>query len=126
MKHHEKIITHAIFGMDSITPDSVYGCDLHHELFNRDYFIIGYYQAEQWINEMGGAFSVIRAIRDYETFNFGECSTDLSSSEAVANMYAYILGEFLLSEIKCLTDKWDEKLTESDFKEIEEELKKLL
>lgn len=125
MTHHKSIINHAIDGIDSITPNSVYGCDLHHELFNTDYFIIGYYQAEQWINQVGGAFSVIDQIQNYEVFNFGECSTDLSSSESVANMYAYILGENLLSDIKCLSDKWDDYLTESDLKEIREELESM-
>jgi len=125
MTHHESIISYAIYGIDSITPDSVYGCDLHHELFNTDYFIVGYYQAEQWINEMGGAFSVIDEVQNYEVLNFGECSTDLSSSESVANMYAYILGENLLSDIKCLSDKWDDYLTESDLKEIRKELESM-
>ena len=26
-----------------------YGCDLHNEIFNSDYYIIGHYQAEQWL-----------------------------------------------------------------------------
>ena len=125
MTHHSSIIQHAIDGIDSISPDSVYGCDLHHELFNTDYFIVGYYEAEQWINEMGGAFSVIAEIKDYEESNFGDCSTDLSSSESVANMYAYILGENLLSDIKCLSDKWDDYLTESDLQEIRDELESM-
>jgi hypothetical protein len=126
MTHEKTIIEHAINGLESISENSTYGSDLHHELFNTDYFIIGYYYAEQWINQVGGAFSVIRAIRDYETFNFGECSTNLSSSESVANMYAYILGESLLNDLETLKDKWDDKLTDEDLQAIKEELSEML
>ena len=71
--------------------------DLHHYLLNEDYFIIGYWNAEQWLKKDNGSiFEAIETIRDYEQTNFGEVSTDLSSSENVANMLAYILGEEIL------------------------------
>jgi len=70
-------------------------CDLHHYLLNEDYFIIGYYKAEQWLKK-DGIFNAIEIIKDYEQSNFGQVSTDLSSSESVANMLAYILGEEIL------------------------------
>ena len=71
--------------------------DLHHYLLNEDYFIIGYYQAEQWLKKDNGSiFEAIEHIKDYEQSNFGQVSTDLSSSENVANMLAYILGEEIL------------------------------
>ena len=71
--------------------------DLHHYLLNEDYFIIGYYQAEQWLKkDNGSVFEAIETIREYEKTNFGQVSTDLSSSENVANMLAYILGEQIL------------------------------
>jgi len=69
--------------------------DLHHYLLNENYFIIGYYQAEQWLKK-DGIFNAIETIKEYENLNFGEVSTDLSSSESVANMLAYILGEEIL------------------------------
>ena len=70
-------------------------CDLHHYLLNQDYFIIGYYKAEQWLKK-DSIFNAIEIIKDYEQSNYGELSTDLSSSENVANMLAYILGEQIL------------------------------
>ena len=71
--------------------------DLHHYLLNEDYFIIGYYQAEQWLKKGNGSdFEAIETIREYEQSNFGQVTTDLSSSENVANMLAYILGEQIL------------------------------
>ena len=71
--------------------------DLHHFLLNEDYFIIGYYQAEQWLKKDNGSiFEAIETIREYEQSNFGQVTTDLSSSENVANMLAYILGVEIL------------------------------
>ena len=71
--------------------------DLHHYLLNEDYFIIGYWKAEQWLKkDEGSVFEAIETIREYEELNFGQVSTDFSSSENVANMLAYILGEQIL------------------------------
>lgn len=70
--------------------------EIHHDLFNTDYYEIGYYNCEKWLGNR--AFDVIGYIKDYETDNFGEVTTDLSSSESIVNMYAYIIGEELLEE----------------------------
>ena len=70
-------------------------CDLHHYLLNEDYFIIGSWRAEQWLKK-DSIFNAIEIIKNYENDNFGQVSTDLSSSENVANMLAYILGEEIL------------------------------
>ena len=69
--------------------------ELHHYLLNEDYFIIGYYEAEKWLKK-DSIFNAIEKIKDYEQSNFGQVTTDLSSSESVANMLAYILGEEIL------------------------------
>ena len=70
--------------------------DLHHNLFNTDYYIIGYYKAEQFCKN--NVFQIIDTIKEYEQNNFGEVTTDLSSSESVVNMFVYILGEEILSD----------------------------
>jgi len=65
----------------------------HYHLFNEDYYIIGYYNAEQWLKEHGvSAFEAIQVCQDYEIDNFGECRV-YDNAEMVVNMYAYILGE---------------------------------
>lgn len=77
--------------------------DLHNEVFNTDYYIIGYYKAEEALkNSDYGIFGAIDKIQEYEKNQFGEVNTDLSSSEAVANMLYYIIGEETLSEIPSL------------------------
>ena len=71
--------------------------DLHNEIFNLNYYIIGTYEAKQWLSDK--AFDVIDYIKEYEQDNFGEVTTDLGNPEAVVNMYAYILGEEILYEV---------------------------
>src|SRR5690348_12459225 len=120
------LVNYAIDGLVNITADKTYGCDLHNELFNTDYFIIGYYKSEEWLIKNVGIFAVIDEIKEYEQHNFGEVNTDLSSSEKVVNMYAYIKGEEILAESKTLQEKWDDKLTEYDINNIKRELEELV
>ncbi len=70
--------------------------DLHHMAFNEDYYIIGTYQAKQWLGDQ--VFNVIDIIKQYEQDNFGEVNTDLSEPEKVVNMYAYIVGEYVVND----------------------------
>ena len=73
--------------------------ELHNECFNQDYYIIGYYQASQWLKEHElDAFEVIDAVQEYEKNNFGETNTAINS-EAIVNMYVYIEGEALISNL---------------------------
>tara|TARA_Y100000592_G_scaffold8640_1_gene12119 strand:- start:178 stop:507 length:330 start_codon:yes stop_codon:yes gene_type:complete len=65
--------------------------ELHHEIFNTDYYIIGTYKAKQWLSDK--VFDVIEFIKEYEQDNFGEVYTDFSDAERVVNMYVYIIGE---------------------------------
>ena len=71
--------------------------DIHHELFNTDYYIIGTWDAKKWLGEY--ALDIVGYIKDYEQDNFGEVYTDLSDAEKIVNMYVYIIGEEILSEI---------------------------
>ena len=70
--------------------------ELHHEIFNTDYYIIGTYKAKQWLG--ADAFDAIAMIKDYELDNFGEVYTDLSNPEHVVNMVVYIIGEEIVAD----------------------------
>lgn len=72
--------------------------DLHYHCFNTDYYIIGTYQAKEWLGE--NVFEIIEVIKNYEQSEFGEVSTDLSDPEKIVNMYTYIVGEEIVSEYK--------------------------
>ena len=74
-------------------------CDLHHKCFNEDYFIIGYYQANKFIEDnFSSPFDAIDIVKEYEIDHFGEFTTQINS-EAIANMLAYIIGEEIIYSI---------------------------
>tara|TARA_R100001463_G_scaffold14501_3_gene38100 strand:- start:12706 stop:13128 length:423 start_codon:yes stop_codon:yes gene_type:complete len=124
-KMTKEILNYATEGINNLisAESEPYACDLHHELFNTDYFIIGKYDATRWLESNVGVFQAIEEVKEYEQDNFGEVSTDLSSPEAVCNMYVYIQGEELLNESKTLMNNWNENLTKETLEQILTELK---
>lgn len=96
--------------------------EIHHEVYNTDYFVIGIWKAEQYLQQHEGVFSAIAEIKEYEELHFGEVTTDLSEAEHVCNMLAYIYGEKLLGGLSTVSDNWDEELTEELQSEILSEL----
>jgi hypothetical protein len=84
-----------------------YYCDLHNEVFNTDYYIIGTDRAKEALKEYG-VFEAIEKVQEYERDNFGEIYTDLSDPEKLLNMLYYIIGEEVLFEIMDGIETWDE------------------
>ena len=81
----------------TLTPENV--DDWHHIAFNEDYYIIGYYNAEEWLKKHDvGAFEAIGYIVEYEQGNFGGVISTIDNAESVVNMYAYILGEEIIQD----------------------------
>jgi len=76
-----------------------YDCNdeyLHFHLFNEDYYIIGYYKAEQWLKEHNiSIFEGIQFVQEYERENFGTVRT-YDNAESLVNMIVYIVGEELI------------------------------
>ena len=72
--------------------------DLHHDIFNTDYYIIGTYEAKQWLGNQ--VFNIIEIIKEYEEFNFGSVNTDFSDPEKIVNMYVYIVGEEIVQDYR--------------------------
>ena len=72
--------------------------DLHHDIFNTDYYIIGTYEAKQWLGDQ--VFNIIEIIKEYEEFNFGSVNTDFSDPEKIVNMYVYIVGEEIVQDYR--------------------------
>ena len=71
--------------------------EIHNRLFNEDYYIIGTFEAKEWLqNEV---FEIMEFVKDYEIDNFGESHTELTNPEKLVNMYVYIMGEIVLGEI---------------------------
>ena len=101
--------------------DEIEHDEIHHELFNSDCYIIGTYEAKQWIGDK--AFDAIEAIKEYEEGNFGEVTTDLSSPEKVVNILVYIIGEIVLAESETYQDLHNSTVEKADLKKIIAELK---
>lgn len=72
--------------------------DLHFECFNSDYYIIGYFNAEQWLKKHNiSTFEGISFVQDYERDNFGdEGVRNYDNAETLVNMITYILGEEII------------------------------
>lgn len=107
MKKHlsegqKEIVNYIIDGIIDVNdaqPNSTFTTEeLLHELCNADYFIVGYYPAEQFLIRWGGVFKAIGEVMDSDKEVFGQLATDFSSSEDVANKLAYIEGERFLNE----------------------------
>ncbi len=70
--------------------------ELHFKLFNEDYFIIGYYKANKFIEaNFYNTFEAIEIVRDWEVEHLGEFTTEINS-EAICNMLAYIIGQEII------------------------------
>lgn len=93
-----ELITHIIDHVNECNDDHDFS-ELHNECFNEDYYIIGYYQASEWLKKHNiDAFDAIDYVISYEKSNFGETNTAINS-ESIVNMLAYILGEQIISEL---------------------------
>lgn len=84
-----------------------YYCDLHHEVFNTDYYIIGTYEAKEALEEYG-VFDAIEKVQTYEKDQFGETYTDVSDPEKLVNMLFYIIGEEVLFNMMDGIEAWNE------------------
>ena len=107
---------------DAMDGRDVYGCDLHHELFNREYYTTWIPQTEADTDDLG-VWGCINLVVNYEERHFGEVSTEMSAFK-VANMVNYILGDHLLGKSEHLKNEaWDEYLTADDLAIIQKELR---
>ena len=89
-----------------------YYCDLHNEVFNKDYYVTGTVEAKNILGEGENIFNAIGRIYTYERDTFGEVFTDLSDPIKIVNMLFYIIGEEIMYNngefSKILDEHWDE------------------
>lgn len=104
-----------------------YYCDLHNEVFNTDYYIIGTYQAKEVLKEYD-VFEAIELVQTYENDQFGEVYTELSNPEKLINMLYYIIGDEIIGEmyeIDEFEDKWNDEADEETNKAIIKKMKEM-
>ena len=89
-----------------------YYCDLHNEVFNKDYYVTGTAEAKNILGEGENIFNAIGRIYTYERDTFGEVFTDLSDPVKIVNMLFYIIGEEIMYNngefSKILDEHWNE------------------
>ena len=110
-KMHEEMKEEAIEAIIETLENgySGYYCDLHDEVFNTDYYIIGTYAAKEALREYD-VFDAIELVQTYEKEQFGEVYTDLSDPEKLINMVYYIIGDEVIVEmyeIEAFNGNWD-------------------
>ena len=110
-KKHESMKGEAIEAIIEALEDgySGYYCDLHNEVFNTDYYIVGTHEAKEALREYD-VFEAIELVQTYEKDNFGEVYTNLSDPEKLINMVNYIIGDEVvceMNEIEAFCNNWD-------------------
>ena len=130
-KKHEAMKIEAIEDIINALEDgySGYYCDLHNEVFNTDWYIIGTYEAKEALREYD-VFEAIELVQDYEKDAFGEVYTDVSNPEKLINMVYYIIGEQVIGnmyeDIEAFNMAYDDYADEETNAVIVEALKKML
>ena len=106
---------------------SGYYCDLHNEVFNTDYYIVGNYEAKEALREYD-VFEAIELVQNYQKEQFGEVNTDLSNPEKLINMVYYIIGDEVIgdmNEIDEFSDNWNNVADDETNEAIVKAMKKL-
>ena len=99
--------------------EDVYGCDLAHEMYNNDYYIIGTYEAKQFLKEYFD--DMLECLEEYGE-EIGGTYPDITNAEKVATLLALFVAQDILYESKALDECWDCRLTEENLEAIKEEL----
>ena len=115
-KKHEEMKREAIADIIETLKNGFNGyyCDLHNEVFNTDYYVIGTYQAKEILKEYD-VFEAIELVQTYEKDHFGEIYTDLSDAEKLLNMVYYIIGDEVIAEmydIEKFNEGWNDRADE--------------
>lgn len=73
----------------------------HFNMFNSDYYIVGYHNAEQWLKRHDlGVFEAIEICNNYENENYGEIQTQFANAERLVNNLVYWYGYDLCNELE--------------------------
>jgi len=77
----------------------------HFNLFNEDYYMVGYYNAELWLkmHELS-IFEGITEAKQYLIDNFGQCLTEFDNAETLVNNLVYFYGQEICIEMNIPSD----------------------
>lgn len=128
-KKHEEMKAEAIEAIIEMLEEGYdgYYCDLHNEVFNTDYYIIGTYTAKEALKEYD-VFEAIELVQEYEKEHFGTIYTELHNAEKLINMVYYIIGDEIIGEMYKIAefdDNWNEQATDETNAIIVEAMKEM-
>ena len=86
--------------------------ELHNEVFNTDYYVIGTALARDILNEFD-VFYAIGIVMEYEKEEFGEILTEMNDPEKLLNMLFYVIGDKVMLDIESISDHRDEKANDA-------------
>lgn len=72
--------------------------DVFNDLFNSDYYIIGYREAADALKEYG-IFNALEEVQQFDVENFGHWDTDYTDPEKVANILEYIHASEYMQDV---------------------------
>ena len=85
----------------------IYACDLGNELLNTDYYIIGTYEARQFVKEFIDEFN---DLIEYQKSEYGEVLFESQEWERIAGQIVLTFGENALGQCDLLSDNWNDKI----------------
>ena len=126
---HETMKEEAIEAIIEALEDgySGYYCDLHNEVFNTDWYVIGRHYAKEALREYD-VFEAIELVQTYEMEQFGEVLTELHEPEKLINMVYYIIGDEVICEmndIEEFEENWNNVADDETNAVIVEKMKKM-
>ena len=71
--------------------------DLHNDVFNTKYYADNKEDAVKMLEEYG-IFKAIKKVQDFQKTDYGECFTDFSNPQEIANFLYYLLGYEFITE----------------------------
>jgi hypothetical protein len=91
----KELRAHLIETIINIADDETDFSELHHTAFNEDYYIIGHYQASEWLKKHNvDAFDAIAYVIESQLREFDEANLNLEdiNSERIVNLLVYFAG----------------------------------
>ena len=88
----KELLSHLIVVAETIDDDFE---ELHDIAFNQDYYIISYYEANEWLKKHDvDAFEAIAYVIEQHQHNFGEIQLNVNNinSEYIVNQLVYFAG----------------------------------
>ena len=97
---NKELVSHIIDMIDEGVLTNDNRDEWHYLCFNKDYYLIGYFECFEWLKEHNvSETEAIAYCQEYEKDNFGDCKT-YHNSEEIVNMLSYIVGEEIFNNIR--------------------------